>query len=220
MMIHGLRQQEENKNEFATLLSIEGDIIYGNAIVTKTYIPSNIVYQDNMGDIIYDMNYSNIIPENIENMLYLRANTKMVSFDADTDSYQEISIFGPLDKFAETFFAEAKYNYKKLEIGFLKHNLNIWYSTSEYGNFGVFGNLLDKNICIDKMLVFTMWTNTYRCNFTLEEFNKIKFLSKKINIDYKIPTELIDESYDKINRIIIKNKYRILNIIYSKYNLN
>ena len=83
----------------------------------------------------------------------------------------------------------------------------------------VFGNVLDKNETVDKMIVFTMWTDNYRGNLTLDEFNKIKTLSKKINIDYKIPFELTEDSKDNMNRIIVKNKYRILNIIYSKYNL-
>ena len=212
-------RKDDIKNEFATLLSIEGNLIYGNAIITKTYIPGNPTYKKNMGDIIYEMMYSNITSENIEIMLHSRANTMVVTFDADTDSYMEIPVFGPLDKFAAIFFGEAEYTYKKLEIGFLKHNLNIWYSCNKYGNLDVFGNLLPELERIDKMIVFTMWTTTYRGNFTLNEFNKIKFLSKKINIDYKLPSELTDESFDKINRTIIKNKYRILNIIYSKYNL-
>lgn len=216
----GLHEDINNiKNEFATLLSIEGKIIYGNAIVTKTYIPSKLIYNENLKDINYTMMYSDITSENIENMLYFRANTKVITYDSDHDSYEETTVFGPLDKFAEIFFGEAKYSYKKKEIGFLKHNINIWYSLNQYGTMDVFGNVLDKNETVDKMIVFTMWTDNYRGNLTLDEFNKIKTLSKKINIDYKIPLELTDDSKDNMNRIIVKNKYRILNIIYSKYNL-
>ena len=209
---------ENNKNEFATLLSIDGDIIYGNAIVTRTHIPSNINYKPNMNDIVYEMMYDNINSDIMEKMLHSRANTKVIIFDGDTESYNEVEVFGPLDVFAEKFFGEAMYSYKKIELGFLKHNLNIWYSTNKYGYLDVFGNLLPELDRVDKMIVFTMWTEHYRGNLTLDEFNKIKYLSKKINIDYNIPLELTEESKDKINRTIIKNKYRILNIIYSKYN--
>ena len=209
----------ENKNDFATLLCMEGHIIYGNAIITKTHIPSQIIYKDDMKDIEYKMQYTNIDALSVETMLHHRANTKVIVYDSDNESYEEKTIFGPLDKFAESFFEEAQYTYIKKEIGFLKHNINIWYSLHRYGSLNVFGNLLDSTERVDKMIVFSMWTDNYRCNFTLDEFNKIKKLSKKINIDYILPNELIEETRDKINRVVIKNKYRILNIICSKYNL-
>ena len=61
-----------------------------------------------------------------------------------------------------------------------------------------------------------MWTEHYRGNLSLDEFNKINFLSKKLN-NYDVPSELNEESFDNLKRVIVKNKYRILNTIYKKY---
>ena len=80
----------------------------------------------------------------------------------------------------------------------------------------VFGNILPELARIDKMIVFTMWTDTYRGNISLDEFNKIKYLSKVLN-NFNIPEELEKEAIDHINRLVVKNKYRILNTIYNEY---
>lgn len=205
----------ELKNEFASLLNIDGDMIYGSAIITRTKIPST----DNLlgtGDDIPNMWYIDVSKENMEEMLHRRANTSIVVYNSDDESFIEQRIFGPLEVFAEIFFGEAQYTYKKLELGFLKHNINIWYSENKYGCLDVFGNILPELARVDKMIVFTMWTDNYRGNFTLDEFNKIKFLSKKLKT-FDVMDDLMEDTYDHINRPIIKNKYRILNTIYSKY---
>ena len=203
---------EKNKNDFATLLNINGDIIHGNAVISRTKISSNDnLYGDNIG-----MYYVDVTVDNLDKMLHQRAHTKVIIYDSDNETYEEVEVFGPLDHFAEVFFGEAQYTYIKKEIGFLKHNINVWYSENKYGNLDVFGNILPELSRVDKMIVFTMWTDTYRGNFLLDEFNKIKYLSKKLS-NYDVPNEFIEESFDRINRAVIKNKYRILNTIYNKY---
>ena len=104
-------------NEFATLLNINGDTVYGNAIITRTYISitNNDMYFDNIS--------SNIL----KNMMHRRANTNVIVYDSDNEAYEEIPVFGPLDDFSDNFFSEYKYKIKKVELGFLKHNINIWY---------------------------------------------------------------------------------------------
>jgi hypothetical protein len=194
---------KEEVNEFGTLLNINDDIIIGNAIVYKTYISMS----DNT------MHYEDITPKDIEEMLYKRANTKVVVYDSDNDSYKEEVVFGPLDIYSEMIFGENKYNIKKLEIPFLKHNINIWYTENKYGELDVAGNLLPELARVDKMIVFSMWSMEYRDSLTLEEFNMIKFLSKKL--DEHIIKEEVDEK-DELGRLIIKNKYRILYQYYNK----
>jgi len=205
----------ENKNDFATLLNLNGDIIHGNAIVSRTKISSTVDLYNTTNKSV-PMFYIDVNIENLDKMMHQRAHTKLITYDSDNETYNEIEVFGPLDHFAEIFFGEAQYNYKKIELGFLKHNINIWYSENKYGNLDVFGNILPELSRVDKMIVFTMWTENYRGNLLLDEFTKIKFLSKKLN-NYDVPVEFTEESLDDINRVIVKNKYRILNTIYNKY---
>ena len=201
---------ESLKNEFATLLNIDGEIIFGNAIITRTMIPST----DNITDNSANMWYIDINSSDIEEMLHRRVNTNVVVYDSDEELYSNLQLSGSLDTFAETFFGEAQYTYKKLELGFLKHNLNIWYSENKYGSLDVFGNILPELARVDRMIVFTMWTDNYRGNIYLDEFNKIKYLSKKLK-DYNVKEEYETESFDHLNRLIIKNKYRVLNTVYN-----
>ena len=41
----------------------------------------------------------------------------------------------------------------------------------------------------------------------MDEFNKIKFLSEKLE-EYKIPEELDNDEKDDIGRLVIYNKYK------------
>jgi hypothetical protein len=196
-------------NEFATLLNINGDKIYGNAVLCRTYI-------SNDND---DMYFDNLTPDKIYTLLHRRANTAIVTYDSDTEEYKEEIIFGPLELFSDNFFNEKKFTIKKLELPFLRHNINIWYSEDKYGNLDVCGDLLPDECRVDKMIMFSMWTDEYRDSFTLNEFNKIKTLSKKLS-SYLVPEELNNDDKDAIGRPIIKNKYKILNFVYKTFNLN
>ena len=206
-------------NDFGTMLNTNGDTIYGNVIVTRTKLDSNDeLNKSNM----YNVDVTNI---NMEHMLYKRANTSVITYDCDNDAtsirevescYTETAVFGSLDKFAEKFFGNSIYTIKKLEFGFLKHNINIWYSEDKYGNLDVCGDFLPDLCRVDKMIVFTLWNENYRGNLTLDEFNKIKFLSKKMD-KYIVPEDIDKEEYDHLNRVIIKTKDRILNTIYNIY---
>ena len=206
----------EIKNDFSTILNTNGDTVYGNAIVTRTKVDSNEKISKS------NMFYVDVTNVNMEYMLYKRANTSIITYDCDDDtgndinSYCETEVFGSLDKFAENFFGNAMYSIKRLEFGFLKHNINIWYSENKYGNLDVFGNFLPDLCRVDKMIVFTLWNDNYRGNLTLDEFNKIKYLSKKLE-KYIVPEDIDKEEYDHMNRMIIKTKYRVLNTIYNMY---
>ena len=202
-----VKQGPKNEvNEFGTLLNINDDIIIGNAILYKTYIS----HEDNT------MYYEDVTPEDVKHMLFKRANTTIITYDSDDEVYKEEVLFGPLDIYAESFFGVNKYNIKKVELPFLKHNINIWYTVDKYGNLDVAGNLLPELDRVDKMIVFSMWTTEYRDSFTLDEFNKIKHLSKKLTFDEYILKEDKDEK-DELGRLIVKNKYKILFQYYNKF---
>jgi hypothetical protein len=194
----------EEINEFATLLNVYDSKIYGTAIVMCTMIANN---NDNMhcGDMTFDI---------LEKMLYSRANTKIVTYDADEEVYNEVEVFGPLDRFADDFFSENRYRIKKLELPFLKHNLNVWYTEDKYGTLDTFGNILPDTSRVDKMIVFSMWSDEHRHNFTMKEFEMIRFLSKKLE-RFDVPDEMMNEEKDEIGRTIIKNKYKILHKFYN-----
>jgi hypothetical protein len=205
MYVEVKKEDEDNHkiNEFANLLNIGQDKIFGNVIINRTYISTS----NN------DMHLDDITPDKLEYSLYKRANTTAILYDSDSEKLKEEEIFGPMDAYSEKFFGEKKYNIKKKEVLFLKHVLNIWYTEDEYGNNDVIGNLIPSNIKVDKMIIFSMWNEDYRESLYLSDFNKIILLSKKLK-DYTVPNEYLKEEKDTLGRDIVKNKYKILDMIY------
>nr|QFG74310.1 MAG: hypothetical protein [Megaviridae environmental sample] len=196
-----LEETKENSNYFGTLLNINGKKIYGNLIILKTYLELTTD----------DMRYVNVTKNDVINLMHNRANTKVVLYHEG--EYEQVEILGEIKTFAESFFSDDIYKIKKKELAFLKHNINIWYLEDIYGEKDVLGNLLDKNIVIDKCIIFTMNTDSYRGNIELEEFKKIKHLSnilKNFNCDPKFS----DEKKDNLGRNVIYTKHRILEQTY------
>lgn len=194
----------EDINEFATLLNVYDNNIYGKALIMCTMIANNTT----------EMYFTDITVDIIEMMLQRRANTTVITFDADEESYKEVCVFGPMDRFADDFFSENKYKIKKKELGFLKHNINVWYTEDKYGVLDCFGNILEDTARVDKMIVFAMWTDEYRHNLTMREFEMIRFLSKKLD-QYEVSEDIMKEEKDEYGRMIIKNKYKILHMFYN-----
>ena len=198
------KEKDKHLNQLAQLFDLEEKLLFGNAIIQKVNIPHDTL----------TMKYDNLKLKDLEAMMHDRVYTKVVLYEDDT--YHEEEIIGALDLFADKFFDEDKSNYKKFQIPFLKHNLNIWYVTNEYGESGVCGKLLSDNCKIEKCIFFSMLTDTIRCSLTLEEVEKILYLSKELT-DYTVPHEMNIEEKDEFDRIIIKNKYRILETIYQTH---
>ena len=197
---------KELENQFSLLLQNSGDEkIYGNVLIMKSYVPI-----ENLSSIkIIDTGSNDII-----NLLNNRINTNVILFD--TGDYQEKRLFGPIDKFAETFFDEEdSYKIQKMELPFLKHNINIWFTKFEYGYEGVCGDLL-KHLVINKCIVFSLINDNVRGNLSMDEFNKIKLVSTKMD-KYNVPEDLMEEEFDDLGRPLLKNKYRILEHVYNKY---
>ena len=195
--LHNHSQHQQTENELASLLNIDTNFkVYSNAILLKTHIPS----------LSQSMKFESVSKDDIERVLYHRVYTKVVLYRND-EFVQEV-VFD-LEKFAETFF-EGRY-YRKYELGFLAHNINIWYD-SELGEYDICGKLLDEKI--ERCIIFTMNTNELRGNITLDEVNKIIYLSRKLE------SFMSKEDYDKLDKLgrpIVYSKYRILDEKYNFY---
>lgn len=193
-------KNDEFENEFASLLNTNGDKVYHNAIILKNHLPS----------LTDSMVIESITLSDIELLLYHRVNTKIVVWDWDNNWKQHI-VLGDLTSYVNILFDGD--NYKKMNLDFLMHDINIWYVEDKYGD-KVCGNILDKPI--EKCVWFTMKSEEYRGNLTLDEVHKIIKLSYILE-NYKVPNELTEERKDKYNRKIINNKYKVLDYIYNKY---
>lgn len=188
----------EMKNEMASLINTNGDIIYSDAILFKNHISTN---SDSM-------TLESISKKDVERFLHHRVNTKIVIWE---DSWRETEIVGDLNTFANDFFDDT--NIIKLEFPFLMHNINIWFTKFDYGR-DVCGKLLNRKI--DKCIWFTMKSDEFRGNLTLDEVKKIIGLSEKLD-NYMVPSEFTDEKIDTFGRKIIYNKYKVLDYMYNKF---
>lgn len=188
----------KNINMMATLLNCDDMKIYNNVIIFKNYLPS----------LSNSMTLSTVTKKDLQQLLYHRVHTKVVVYD---EIMKEIDIEGDLNLFADKFF-EGEHFLKK-EIGFLMHNLNIWYVINEYDDNNVCGNIINKPI--DKCIFFTMKNDEYRGNITIDEVKKIVYLST-ILTNYTTPSELLEEVNDMMGRKIINNKYKVLDYVYDK----
>jgi len=194
---------DENINDIANLISINGDKIYSNAILFKNHIPS----------LTNSMNLCNVTKEDLKRVLYKRAYNTIVIGDSFENKFLEDSVIGELEIYAKKYFEGEPY--KKIEIAFLMHNINIWHTSGITEN-KICGNLINDKY-IDKCIWFTMKSETYRDNLSLDEVIKIINLSLKLN-DYRTPSIFLEEQTDNLNRKIIYNKYKVLDQLY--YNNN
>lgn len=199
LYINNIENKEEYKNDIGTLLMINGDKIFGNIIVLKTYLPNN---NDSILFVDSDKNDINLILES-------RIKTKVVIYEEG--EWSEKIVFGNLIEFADDFFDDT---YIKIEKGFLKHNINIWYEKDNNTNTNICGKLLD--IPISKCIIFTMITDEYRGSITLDEVKKIIYLSYKLEYPYTVDPNCMIEETDTYGRTKIKNKYKILEKVYQK----
>jgi hypothetical protein len=187
-------KNHRDKNDFASLININGDVIYSNAIIMKTHLPS----------LSESMYCESITLDDLERIIHKRVFHKIVCYR--NYEYVEDNT-NNLDDYAKTFF-EGEY-YRKIELAFLSHNINIWY-VSELGEKDVCGKLIDGTV--EKCIWFTMQTDDYKGNLSLDEVKKIIYLSNKL--DNYNPSKWLDQKCDKFGRMVIKNKYRVLDQAY------
>jgi hypothetical protein len=193
-------QHQTTINSVGSLLNINDEIVYSNALLFKNYIPT-----DSNEMSLCDMEKTDIL-----HILNNRKENKIVIWE---DEWREDTIIGNIEQCAKRFFGED--TYEKIEIGFLSHNINVWYCIDKTKLIGqeIGGNIVKGHI--EKCFWFTMKTTEYRGNLTLDEVNKIIYLSK-ILTDYKTPTEYIEDSSDHLGRKIIYTKYKVLDLMYNK----
>jgi hypothetical protein len=196
------KQKKEIENQLASLINTNGDNIYGNAIILKTHLPLNS----------NNMCFQDITVEDLQRLLFYRANNIIVTYNDEL--WKENTVSGDINIFADNFFGEDKYRIKKKEIAFLMHNINIWYTTFEYAEEKICGNVINDKI--DKCFWFSKMTDIYRTNLKLDEVKKIIKLSEVLE-SYEPSKELMKDEIDNIGRKIVKNKYRILNKVYLNY---
>jgi hypothetical protein len=192
--------KEDSLNNLANIVTINGDQIYSNAILVKNHLPS-------MTD---SMTLCSVTKEDLKRVLHERIHTRVVTYDGE--NWKEEHVVGDLNLFAKDYFEGE--SFQKLELGFLMHNINIWYTTI-YGTFRACGKVLDKPI--DKCIWFTMKSEEYRGNLTLDEVKKIIKLSNSLD-NFNTPKEYTDEKIDSFGRKIINNKYKVLDELYNKIN--
>jgi hypothetical protein len=194
------QEYKTQENELASLINVNGDTIYSSAIILKTHL-----------DIMTDsMIIESVTREDIERVLYDRVYTKIAIWD---EVWTEDRVIGDLNEYAKIFFDNEPF--EKKEFGFFMHNINIWYTTIPNGNTDLCGNLLKKPI--DKCIWFTMKSDEFRGNLSLDEVKKIIILSKQME-KYNVPDIYNEEKTDDLGRKIIYNKYKILNRIYNEFN--
>jgi len=190
---------DDNSNDIANLISINGDKVYSNAILFRNHIPS----------LTDSMKLCNITKDDLKRLLHKRAYNTIVLGDSFENKFIEDQVIGEMDTMAKKYFDGEEY--KKKELAFLMHNINIWYTVGITQN-NICGKLINEKY-IDKCIFFSMRSETYRDNLTLDEVTKIINLSLKLN-DYKVPEEFNEEKNDSLGRKIIYNKYKILDKVY------
>jgi hypothetical protein len=193
-------------NCLGTIIDLQGKEVFGNFLLLKLKTP----YTD------YTSKYVDLQKKDIIDHLNKRVHTDVIIYE--DDEFRTEPIPGDTEKFAEVLFEEDYDKLKRVEFPFLKYNINIWYIEDEYGDAGVFGNLINKNSKVFKGIIFTKITNELRGNLSIDEIKKIIYLSKHLdNFILSDNDDLINFEKNEKNVNIIKNKYRILESVYNKY---
>lgn len=194
--IDELNETESEINNIGVLLNTNGKKICGNAILMKTNIPS----------LSKSILIKNIIKSDIKEILDSRVKTNIVVYDGE---WSDKIAIGDLNIFAKEFFDDE---FKKLEIPFLLHNINIWYELCDGCSTKLCGNILEKPIY--KCIWFTMISDEYRGSIYLDEVKKIISISNKLEFPFNVKDEWVEEETDEFTRKVIKNKYKILDLAY------
>lgn len=200
-MIYMDKINNNNKvNYFATMINIKNDVILGKVVLVKNYVAT----------LNNEIKFDNMDSNTLHKMIKSRGFNIIVLWDSENKKWYEEEIYGSIEPYAKRFFEDEPY--KTCEMAFLKHNLNILYVVSEYGESDVCGSLL--NCKVEKVLIFTMLTTEFRGDITKEEVEKIIKLSTVLTIPFKPENKWFEDEKDEHGRTIIKNKYRVLDNVY------
>ena len=185
----------ENYNGIATILGINQGQIFGDVLLLKT----------NVNVTCTSMKFDFCSVNDIYTIFNDRKYHRCVIYE---DGKWQESKFESLDHFVEDYFIEKPI---KIEMAFLRHNLNIYYTKNTKGiNVGKL--IKDK---VDQCLIFSKASDVAFTNITLDEVDKILKLSNVIT-SFDVSQEDLKEDVDSLGRSVIKNKYRILHNYMSK----
>lgn len=194
--IDDLTEKDDVINNIASLLNTNGNKVYGNAVLMKTYIPS----------LSKSILITNVTLLNIKDILDGRVKTNVVIYDGE---WSNQIVTGNLEDFANSFFDEE---FKKFETPFLLHNINIWFEPCDGCSTKTCGKVLERPIY--KCIWFTMITDEFRGSIYLDEVKKIIDISNKMNFPFNPKPEWMEDEKDNFTRQVIKNKYKILDLAY------
>ena len=197
--IDELTDKDDDINNVASLLNTNGNKIYGNAILMKTFIPS----------LSKSILITNTTILHIKEILDNRVKTNVVIYDGE---WSNKIVTGNLVDFAKSFFDEE---YLKFETPFLLHNINIWYEPCDGCSTKTCGSILERPIY--KCIWFTMITDEYRGSIYLDEVTKIIKVSNKMKFPFNAKPEWTCDEKDEFSRKVIKNKYKILDLAYHEF---
>ena len=188
---------DNQKNGLGKLIHPENINIYGNILLLKTHLPI-----ENYESTLVESN-----KEDLYNLLNRRSQHKTVIYE--DNEWDERKWTGEFDKWISDFFDGDKYEH--IELAFLKHNLNIYYIKSTNGIS--LGNLIKNKI--ERCVFTTKKTDEYWGDISLNEVKKIIDIAK-ITDNFNVDPDIDKEEKDDIGRKILKNKYRILNLMWKK----
>ena len=203
-IMHLYAQHKDTKtnkyfNHFGSMLRRNVEPIFGNVIILKSHLPNDS----------NSMNLVNMGKMDLFEILDTRVNTKVVIYQ--NDEFRDDVIKGDIEECSQQIF-EGDY-FKRIEIKFLLHNINIFYVANEYGE-DIAPKLIPEKV--ETALFFTKIDDEFRGNLTLDEVKKIIELSNKLE-SFEVDEEYMKEEKDDLGRNIIKNKYKILEFVYNKY---
>jgi hypothetical protein len=201
MYIDFNNNDQYKENEIGLLLNKEHNKIYSNIIILKEYL----------APLSNHTSFNNMTKNNLEEILLNRINIKFTQWDT---KWVEINIpLNTFNQYINNFFDDETPEKKQLK--FLMHNIFILYTYSKYGNKYCYGKLLNE-IPIDKCIIYTMKSEEYMSNISLDEVNKIIKLSEKLD-SYNIPNEYLKDQINQYGRSYKPTKYKILDKTYNKY---
>lgn len=190
--IDELTEKDDIINDVASLLNTNGNKVYGNAFLMKTFIPS----------LSKSILITNVDTSQIKEILDNRVKINIVIYDGE---WSNKIVTNNLEEFAKLFFDEE---FKKFETPFLLHNINIWYESCDGCSTKICGKILERPIY--KCFWFTMITDEYYGSIYLNEVKKIIEVSNKMDFPFNAKKEWIDDEKDEFSRKVIKNKYKVL----------
>ena len=183
----------KNENQFSSMINIENEKVYGNMIIIKTFNPST-----NDKSMLLDT----MKKDDLYEILNSRVNTDVIIFD--DGEYRKETVHGDMDIYCKKLF-DGEF-YKKKELLFLNHNINIWYLENNYGT-DPFPKLVPSKI--ETAVLFTKISDNHRGNISLYEIKKIVALSNVLET-FTCKSDWVSKEKDELDRDIIKNKYRVL----------